>query len=97
MPDWLLPGVGIIVANVLVWAFVVGKTYGGLKTRLKAVENKQDNPEILPECNRIFTEIKEGLAEVTGKVSAMFMMMKESQKNLEKKHFSKKRKKDTTQ
>jgi len=91
MPDWLLPGIGLIVANVLVWAFVVGKTYGGVKTRLKAVENKQANPEILPECNKIFTEIKEGLAELQGKVSTILLIMTEKQETPERKKKEKKK------
>lgn len=92
MPDWLLPGIGIVVANVLVWAFVFGKTYGGLKTKVKGVENKLVNPDILPECREIFSGIEKGLAEVTGKVSAMFMMMTENQKNIEKKLSGRKKK-----
>lgn len=94
MPNWLLPGIGLIVANILVWAFVWGRRTGRVNQRLMSLEKWFEAPTILPECSGIFTEIKEGLAKVQGKVSTVLLIMTENQKSSERKRISKKRRKE---
>lgn len=92
MPDWLLPGIGLVVANVLVWAFVWGRRTGGVNQRLQSLEKWFESPTILPECSSIFAEIKGGLAELKGKVSTILLIMTENQENLERKRKKRKQK-----
>jgi len=80
----LLALAGLVAVNVLVWVFAWGKGRGQTNTRLNAIEEKMGNPQILPDCNEIFTEIKERLAGLEGKVETMLIIMTESQKNSEK-------------
>ena len=94
MPDWLFPGIGLVVANILVWGFAWGRRTGKVNQRLDSLEKWFENPTILPECSSIFSEIKEGLAELKGKVSTILLITTENQKNSEKKHVKKKKRKD---
>ncbi|MBU0778241.1 hypothetical protein KKF82_08280 [Patescibacteria group bacterium] len=75
---------GLILVNVLFWVFAWGRRTGGVNQRLKHLENAEANSQILPECNEIFTEIKERLSGLGGKVDVLLMTMKENQKNNEK-------------
>ena len=84
--EWIPGGIILIVINILVWAFLWGKTLGKINTRLTVLEKSQDDPPMLPECQILFSEIKEGLANLDGKVSTMLITMKENQRNSEKKH-----------
>jgi len=77
--------IGLIIMNVLVWVFAWGRSVGKINTRLNAVEEKVDKPQILSACVDIFTEIKERLGNLDGKVGTILIVMKESQKNNEKK------------
>ena len=81
MPELIIGGAVVIIMNILVWVFLWGGWRGKVNTRLKAIEDRG----VLPECTEIFTDIKEKLAEVTGNVKVMLLMMMENQKNLEKK------------
>lgn len=84
--------IGLIIMNVLVWVFAWGRSVGKVNTRLKVVEEKVDNPQILHACSEIFTEIKEKLAKLDGKVGTILIVMKERQKNDEKKRVRRKSK-----
>ena len=86
MTEWIISGAIIIVVNVLVWAFVFGKILGRTNTRLSNLEKGQHNPTILPECSGMFTEIRERLANLDGKVDTILLMTRETQKNKEKEH-----------
>lgn len=84
MMQWQLVGgaCGLILANLLGWVFLWGRWRGKVNTRLEHLEKR----DILPECQNIFTGIKEGLSSVTGKVDTVLLLMKENQKNEEKRN-----------
>lgn len=88
--------IGLIVINLLVWVFAWGRGVGGINTKIKNIEEKVNNPQILPDCNIIFTEIKEGLSNVGGKVEAILTMMQINQKTNEKKKVKRKPKSTTS-
>lgn len=90
IPDWLLPGAGIVIVNIRIWVFAWGRRTGGVNHRLKTLEGLQENPTILPECTEIFTVIRGGLSNLDGKVSTLLLSYQENQKNSEKKHLRKK-------
>lgn len=102
-------GIGLLIlTNIGIWLFAFGKRTGRHNAKMENVEKELDNPKILPECVRIFADIRQNLTRVTtevklvaekvetnvevrdkvmelsGKVEAMFMIMKENQKNEEK-------------
>ena len=87
----VLSSLGIVMLNLLVWLFLWGKRTGSMNTRLDNLEGNQSNPQILPECNVIFTEIKENLASLEGKMGIILLTMKENQKNNEKKRTTKRK------
>ena len=87
MPEWLIALIASgVLAVMLTWAFQWGKRGGNVNTRLNDLERRANDPQILPQCAEIFTEIKEKLASLDGSVGVMLGIMKESQKNDEKKH-----------
>lgn len=67
----LLALIGIIGVNIAIWIFAWGMSRGRTNTRLNVIEEKLDNPRVLPECTETFTEIKQVLSEVSGKVDAI--------------------------
>ena len=87
--EWAIGIGGLIIVSVLTWTFLWGKKVGWVDTKIKVIENKLSNPQILPECNEIFTEIKENLSNLTGKVDIILLTMRENQKNNEKKYIQK--------
>lgn len=89
MSEWLIALIssGALVV-MLTWAFQWGKRGGNVNTRLDELERRANDPQILPECSGIFTEIKENLASLDGSVGVMLGIMKENQKNDEKKHIT---------
>lgn len=82
--------IGLIVVNLLVWVFAWGKRAGRINTKIKSIEGQLANPQILPDCNVVFTEIKEKLSDVGGKVEAILVMMKTNQKVDERKRVNSK-------
>lgn len=101
MPQWLIAVIASgAFATLLVWAFRWGRTGGNVNTRLDTLEKWVDDPPIRPECSAIFTEIKEGLANLDskaanldGKMDVVLQVIKEDQRNNEKKHINNKGKK----
>ena len=84
--------IGLILINILVWVFLWGKRTGKVNTRLTNLEDRIDTHSILPECSELFSEIKGALSNVVGKVDVMLLMVKESQKNIERKRTSRTKK-----
>ena len=83
--EWLIQpvvafiGIVILVAiNVVVWVFAWGRARGTTNTRIEVIEGRLDNPVVLPECNEIFGQIKENLANLDGKVEAILNTMRGS-------------------
>ena len=87
--EWAVGIIGLIIVSVITWTFLWGRSVGQVNTKIKNIENKLSNPQILPECNEIFTEIKENLSNLTGKVDIILLTMTENQKNNEKKYLRK--------
>lgn len=75
---WTL--IGIIVANILFWVFLWGKRVGRVNQRL----NNLENPQILPECQVIFNEIKEKLGECVGRLDIISNVLKINAKEEER-------------
>jgi len=80
--DWLIepaiPLIGfiaLIVVNIVVGAYALGSRRGRTNTRLNSIEERLDNPVILPQCNEIFFEIKTNLANLDGKVDTILRTM----------------------
>jgi len=72
MPTWLIVLMsGGVAVSALTWLFLYARRVGSVNTRLNHLEERNDNPQVLPQCNDIFTEIKENLANITGKVEAI--------------------------
>lgn len=87
MSEWLIALISSgVLATLFVWAFQWGKSRGNVNTRLNDIERRLDDPQILPECSVIFTEIKENLATLTGKVDTILITMTKKQKNDEREH-----------
>lgn len=87
MSEWVIALIASgALATLLVWAFQWGKKRGNVNNRLKNLEGWVSDPPMRPECSEVFTEIKENLASVSSKVDTMLVMMRENQKNNEKKH-----------
>lgn len=85
-PSWCVPSaVLLVLVNLLVWVFVWGRTVGNVKARLNSVEKRLDDPPILPQCQELFTEIKEGLSMLNGEIKGMLITMKGYQKDNERK------------
>ena len=87
--EWAIGIGGLIIVSVLTWTFLWGRRVGQVNNKIKVIEGKLNNPGILPECNEIFTEIKENLSNLTGKVDIILLTMRENQKNNEKKYIQK--------
>jgi hypothetical protein len=92
----LIALIGLIVINLLVWVFAWGRGVGKVNTRLTVIEEKVNNPQILPDCNIIFTEIKEGLSNVGGKVETILTLMQVNQKTSERKRIKRNPKSTTS-
>jgi len=91
MPEWLIVLISSgALAVMLTWAFQWGRRGGNVNTRLGDLERRANDPQILPQCAEIFTKIKEKLASLDGRVGVMLGIMKENQKNNEKKHIQSK-------
>lgn len=91
MSEWLIALISSsALAVMLTWAFQWGKRGGKVNTRSKELERRANNPQILPECSVIFTEIKENLSNLNGKVDTLVetfqLIAKERQKNDEREH-----------
>lgn len=94
MSEWLIALIASgALAVMLTWAFQWGRRGGGVNARLDDLERRANDPQILPQCAEIFTEIKEKLASLDGSVGVMLGIMKENQKNDEKKHITSKEQK----
>lgn len=80
IPIWILPtsGVALILVNLLIWVFYLGKTRGSTSSRLNAVEERLDDPPVLPQCIEVFTEIKENLSHLNGTVETILRTMTSS-------------------
>jgi len=92
MIDLVLGGVIVIAINVLIWVFLFGKRTGKVNNRLSVIEEKLSNPQVLPQCTEIFTEIKEKLSYLAGNVETILLVIKENQKNVERKRTSRTKK-----
>jgi len=94
MSEWLIALIASgALATLLVWAFRWGKKGGNVGARLKEIEKRLDDPPIRPECSDIFTDIRKSLfgldskvANLDGKADVVLQVMRENQKNNEKKH-----------
>ena len=80
--DWTILGSGIslIVLNAFLWVFRWGKSTGNVNTRLNNLEEKTGNPDVLPECAETFTQIRENLSGLNGKVETIIDMVKDGGK-----------------
>lgn len=87
---WAISIAAILVGNVIVWAFLWGK----YNQRLINVEKAQVNPDILPECQELFRDIKGSIGNLTGKVDVILNTITENQKNEERKRTDRRRRKD---
>ncbi len=78
MADWPIfgSGVGLIVISILTWVFRWGRRTDKVNNRLESLEKKAANPGVLPQCADTFTEIKEGLSNLNGKVEAILNFVK---------------------
>lgn len=85
MSEWLVPSAFLVVIiNILVWVFTWGKLSGRVNTRLNGLEKNQRNPVVLPQCAAMFSDIKESLSNLNGKVEIILITMKEYQKDSER-------------
>ena len=78
MPQWMLGISGLVIVNILIWVFLWGRRTGNVNHRLKSLEKKVANPGVLPECVEVFTEIKEKLSNLTGKVDVILTLTQEN-------------------
>ena len=80
MPDWLI---AILVSGILLtliaWSFQWGNKRGCNNARLNGLESRVNNPPIRPECSEIFTEIKENLANLDGKMELVLIVLRKKQ------------------
>ena len=76
----------LVVLNIFAWVFASGKMTGRVNTRLNNIERRLDDPPILPQCQELFTEIKEGLSQLNGEIKTLLITMKGYQKDNERKH-----------
>lgn len=83
--EWAIGLAGLIIVNILTWTFLFGRRGGRVNNKIKNIEDRLDNPQILPQCTEIFTEIKEKLSNLGGKLEILLGIAKENQKNNEKK------------
>ena len=88
-------GAAILIVNILIWVFLFGKTIGRQNTRLCQLEENTRDPEILPECQKLFRTIEGRLGDIGGKVDFMVFTMNENKKNKEKSRQTRKKKSDT--
>jgi len=88
IPVWLIPvsGLSIIIVNVLIWVFVFGKFIGKLGSRINNLEEKLGNPMVLPECHKLFAELREGISNLVGKMEVVLSQLKVNSKNNEKEY-----------
>ena len=62
----------VLLVNLLIWVFLFGKTIGRLSNRMCKIENdQQKEPQIMPECYEIFSELREGVASLNAKVDIL--------------------------
>ena len=90
--EWIITVSTLVVINILIWVFLWGRTLGKLNNRMANVEDNQNTPLILPECQELFRNMQEGIGHLTGKVDVILGFVKENQKNQERKLTSRKRK-----
>lgn len=86
MVEWIISGASLLLVNIFAWVFFLGRGLGKTNTRLNQMEKRLNSQEILPECSQIFTEIKEKLSGLEGKVDILILTIKENQRNKEKEH-----------
>lgn len=68
----------IIIINIIVWAFVWGRTVGKICERIDNIEEKIDGhierhpkPYVLPECHQTFKDIASSLASLKTQMSSV--------------------------
>ena len=72
--DPILTSIGIgffLITNIGIWIFAYGRRTGSHNTKMSNIEKELDNPSILPECTKIFGEIRENLIQVSTEVRIM--------------------------
>lgn len=77
----LLALLGLIGVNVAIWIFAFGKNRGRTNTRLDTIEEKFENPQVLPDCVVVFTDIAEKLSALDGKMEVILLFITKSKKS----------------
>lgn len=75
VPELIGGGLLLIILNIAFWAFAWGRTVGrvcenvdNLEQRIALCEAKPPMHEVIPSCQKIFTNIRERLASVEAKI-----------------------------
>ena len=77
-------GITLVAINILAWAFICGRILGSCNTRLTTLEKERDDPQLLPQCHTLFSNIETQIGNLNGKVDTLLLIVKEYQGNTER-------------